>query len=75
MVLAYSLCWPNILLLVGFAVLQRSYLGWDYSNPELAIAGTIMHGFEFIFVRLAPIVLVASVVGIVITYKVNALRK
>lgn len=69
------LCALIVIIYIMLVVMQSSYLGWDYSNPELAIAGTIMHGFEFIFVRLAPIVLVASVVGIVITYKVNALRK
>ena len=70
-----ALCALIVIIYIMLVAMQSSYLGWDYSNPELAIAGTIMHGFEFIFVRLAPIVLVASVVGIVITYKVNALRK
>ena len=70
-----ALCALIVIIYIMLVVMQSPYLGWDYSNPELAIAGTIMHGFEFIFVRLAPIVLVASVVGIVITYKVNALRK
>lgn len=70
-----ALCALIVIIYIMLVVMQSSYLGWDYSNPELAIAGTIMHGFEFIFVRLAPIVLVASVIGIVITYKVNALRK
>lgn len=70
-----ALCALIVIIYIMLVVMQSSYLGWDYSNPELAIAGTIMHGFEFIFVRLAPIVFVASVVGIVITYKVNALRK
>lgn len=70
-----ALCALIVIIYIMLVVMQSFYLGWDYSNPELAIAGTIMHGFEFIFVRLAPIVLVASVVGIVITYKVNALRK
>ena len=49
--------------------MQSSYLGWDYNNPELAVAGTMMHGFEFVFVRLAPFAFIASVIGIVITYK------
>lgn len=61
-----------VLIVVIFAVLvamQSSYLGWDYNNPELAVAGTILHGFEFVFVRLAPFAFIASVVGIVFTYK------
>ncbi len=28
-----------------------------------------MHGFEFVFVRLAPIVFLTSIIGIVIIYK------
>ena len=39
------------------------------NNPELAVAGTMMHGFEFVFVRLAPFAFIASVIVIVITYK------
>ena len=51
------------------AVMNSSYLNWNYNVPELAVAGTILHGFEFIFVRLAPIAFLVSVIGIVITYK------
>ena len=64
-----SLC---ALIVIGFiflAVMQSSYLRWDYNNPEFAVAGIILHGFEFVFVRLAPLVFIASVIGIVISYK------
>lgn len=64
-----SLCTLIVIVFIALAVMQSSYLGWDYNNPELAVAGTIMHGFEFVFVRLAPIAFIASVIGIVITYK------
>ena len=46
-----------------------SYLNWNYHDPELAVTGTILHGFEFAFVRLAPIAFLFSVIGIVITDK------
>lgn len=36
---------------------------------SLAVAGTLLHGFEYFFVRLAPFVFIASVTGIVLTYK------
>ncbi len=49
------------------AAMKSPYLLWDYSDPELAAAGTILHGFEFVFVRLAPIAFLAAVVGIVLT--------
>ncbi|HAH17533.1 helix-turn-helix domain-containing protein [uncultured Eubacterium sp.] len=64
-----SVCALIVITFIILAAMQSSYLGWDYNNPELAVAGTIVHGFEFVFVRLAPIVLLISVVGIVMTYK------
>jgi putative transcriptional regulator len=45
------------------------YLDWDYSDPETAVAGTFLHGFEFVFVRLAPFVLLGSIVGDILTRK------
>ena len=65
------LCVIIILVFIALASMNSSYLYWNYSDPELAVAGTILHGFEFVFVRLAPIVLFISVIGIIITYKKN----
>ena len=64
-----SLCTLIVMLLIALAVMNSSYLDWNYNDPELAVAGTILHGFEFIFVRLAPIAFLVSVIGIVMTYK------
>lgn len=64
-----AFCVLIVLVFVALAVINGSYLDWDYNDPELAVAGTILHGFEFTFVRLAPIAFLASVVGIIITYK------
>lgn len=64
-----SLCAFIVMIFIALASINGSYLDWNYNEPELAVAGTIMHGFEFVFVRLAPIVFLASVVGIIITYK------
>ena len=63
------LCIFIITLFIFLYFMGSSYLNWDYSNNELAIVGTLLHGFEFVFVRIAPIVLVLSVIGIIITYK------
>lgn len=52
---------------VALAVMKSPYLGWNYSDPELAAAGTLLHGFEFLFVRLAPIALLAAIIGLVVT--------
>lgn len=67
--LLISLCAVIVIIFILLASINSSYLNWNYNDPELAVAGTIMHGFEFLFVRLAPIVFLASVVGIVVTYK------
>ena len=45
------------------------YLNWDFSDPELAVAGTALHAAEWLFVRLAPVALVGTVIGICLTRK------
>ena len=64
-----SVCLLIVILFVGLVTINGSYLNWNYNDPELAVAGTILHGFEFLFVRVAPAVFIASIVGIVMTYK------
>ena len=64
-----ALCAFIVLVFIALAFMKSSYLRWDYNNLEFAVAGTILHGFEFVFVRLAPLVFIASVIGIIITYK------
>lgn len=64
-----AICALIVLIFIALASMHSPYLGWDYNDPELAVAGTILHGFEFLFVRFAPIAFFASVFGIVITYK------
>ena len=62
-------CSLIVILFIGLAAIDGSYLNWNYNDPELAVAGTILLGFEFLFVRLAPFVFIASIAGIVMTYK------
>ena len=64
-----SLCAVIVVIFIALAFMNSSYLDWNYKDLELAMAGTIMHGFEFLFVRIAPIVFLISVAGIVVTYK------
>lgn len=67
--LLIALCVMIVVVFIALAIMQSAYLNWDYNNPELAVAGTMLHGFEFLFVRIAPFVLIASVIGVVFTYK------
>ena len=67
--LLLALCVLIVVGFIAFAAMQGEYLDWDYSNPEYAVAGTILHGVEFLFVRLAPFVFIGSIIGIIFTYK------
>lgn len=67
--LLVSLCIGIMIIFVLLAALNSPYLGWDYSDPELAVAGVAFHAFEWLFFRLAPIVLIGAVAGIFLTRK------
>ena len=58
------------LTVVGFAVLfflGSPYLNWNFGDPETAVLGTAFHVFEWLFIRIAPLALVGSLVGAVLT--------
>ena len=58
-----------VIIFAALIVLNSPYLGWDYSDPELAVAGVIYHAAEWMFVRLAPIILIGVIAGIFLTRK------
>ncbi len=64
-----SVCAAIAVIFIALASISSEYLTWDFQNPELAIAGTMLHGFEFLFVRLAPFIFIACIVGLICTYR------
>ena len=64
-----SLCAVIVIIFAVLMVLNSPYLGWDYSDPETAVVGVAFHAFEWLFVRLAPIIFIGAVVGIFLTRK------
>lgn len=64
-----ALCAGIIIVAAVLVTVNSPYLSWDLSDPELAVAGTFFHAFEWLFVRLAPMVLVAAIIGIFMTRK------
>lgn len=64
-----SLCAIIIIGFISLILLNSPYLDWDYSNPEKAVLGVAFHYFEWIFVRVAPIILIGSIAGIILTRK------
>ena len=62
-------CGAVILIFAALFVWNSPYLSWDYSDPETAVVGVFFHAFEWLFVRLAPLVFVGAVAGICLTQK------
>ena len=67
--LCISVCAVIVIIFAVLAVLNSPYLGWDYSDPETAVVGVAFHAFEWLFVRLAPVIFIVAVVGIFLTRK------
>lgn len=64
-----SLCAVVAAIFAALIVLNSPYLGWDYSDPESAVAGVLLHAFEWLYVRIAPIALIGAIVGAWLTRK------
>ena len=61
-----------VVIIAIFALLIKldsPYLGWDYSDPERAVVGVLLHAFEWFFVRLSPVALFGIILGIYLIWK------
>ncbi len=67
--LLISVCAIIVAIFVVLTILNSPYLGWDYSDPETAVVGVVFHAFEWLFVRLAPIIFIGAIVGVFLTRK------
>ena len=67
--LLISLCAVIVTIFAALIVLNSPYLGWDYSAPETAVVGVAFHALEWLFVRVAPIILIGAMAGIFLTQK------
>ena len=64
-----SICVILIVIFVFLVTLGNIYMDWDYNDPELAILGVGVHSFVWLFVRVAPVLFIASLIGICLTRK------
>ena len=71
--LLIALCAGIVAVSGALVIVNSPYLGWDYSAPETAVMGVAFHAFEWLFVRLAPVTLIAALVGVGLTRKKNTL--
>ena len=63
------LCAVIIAAFIAIVVAGSPYLEWNFNNPEIAVAGAALHAFEWLFIRIAPFILIGSIVGAVMTRK------
>ena len=64
-----SLCIIIIIIFISLILLNSPYLNWDYEKPENAVLGVLFHSFEWLFIRIAPIVLIGLIILIFLTRK------
>ena len=57
-----------ILLFILLAVLGSPYQSFDYSNPEWSVIGTLWHSFEWVFFRIAPLLIIVITSILVILF-------
>ena len=67
--LLISICAMILVMFASLIIVNSSYLGWDYSDPATAVLGVAFHAFEWLFVRVAPVILIAALIGIFFTRK------
>ncbi|MDY2663085.1 MAG: helix-turn-helix domain-containing protein [Bariatricus massiliensis] len=67
--LLISLFVAIVIISAVLIVLNSPYLSWNYNDPETAVAGSAFHVFEWLFVRLAPVIFVGAAAGIFLTRK------
>ena len=67
--LLISICAMILVMFAPLIIVNSPYLGWDYSAPETAVLGVAFHAFEWLFVRVAPIIFIVAIIGIFFTFK------
>lgn len=66
-----SLCIIILIIFISLVLLNSPYLNWNYNDPESAVLGVAFHSFEWIFIRVAPIIIIGLAIGIILTRKKN----
>lgn len=67
--LLIALCASIAAVFAALVLFNSPYLDWNYSDPETAVLGVAFHSFEWLFVRVAPIIFIIAIIGIFLTRK------
>lgn len=65
--LLISLCAVIVIIFAAIAALKSPYLGWNYGDPETAVVGVAFHAFEWLYIRIAPIIFAGAIIGVFLT--------
>ena len=71
-ILHFSLIVCSVVVIIGFlimAALGSSYLTWTSNDMETAVLIVFLHGIEWLFIRVAPFLLIGALIGVYITRK------
>ena len=64
-----SLCTVIVIMSAVLILINSPYLRWDYSSPETAVLGVAVHSFEWLFVRIGPLIFNGAIKGAFLTRK------
>ena len=64
-----SLCTVIVIMSAVLILINSPYLRWDYSSPETAVLGVAVHSFEWLFVRIGPLIFIGAIMGAFLTRK------
>lgn len=64
--LLIGFCISIIIVFIFLLLLNSPYLNGNYNNLESAVLGVTYHSFEWLFIRIAPILLITSIFGIIL---------
>lgn len=67
--LLISLCIIMLIIFISLILLNSPYFNWDYSKPEYAVLGVAFHSFEWLFIRIAPIIFIGLIIEIFLLRK------
>lgn len=71
-ILHFSLIVCSVVIIIGFlimAALESSYLTWASTDMETSILVFFLHCMEWLFIRVAPFLLIGALIGVYITRK------
>ena len=63
------LCAAVVAAFITLLLLHSPYLKWDYAAPETAVIGVTFHALEWLFIRLAPMILAGAIAGILLLHR------